>query len=143
MTTLRPSVVVRPADLDVHFPGILGLYRAHGWSHANDPTRLRTAVESSSFSVVALGDDGVVGFARCLSDDAFAVYIADILVSPERQRTGIGRELVAAIMERYPLERYHHQVLVAERGVEGFYRKLGLVPVAAFGLTAFIRARPG
>jgi hypothetical protein len=32
-------------------------------------------------------------------------------------------------------------VLIAERGAEGFYRRLGLVPVSAYGLTAFIRAK--
>jgi hypothetical protein len=46
-----------------------------------------------------------------------------------------------AILERYPIDRYHHQVLIAERGAEGFYRRLGLMPVGAFGLTAFIRTR--
>ena len=76
-----------------------------------------------------------------MSDEAFAVYIADVLVAPERQRQGIGRSLVEAILDHYPLERFHHQVLVAERGAEGFYRRLGLVPVGAYGLTAFIRAK--
>lgn len=124
-----------------HFPGIIGLYRAHGWTHASDPERLRTAIEASSHSVVALEEDRVVGFARAMSDEAFAVYIADILVAPDRQRAGIGRALAEAIMEHYPMDRFHHQVLVAERGAEGFYRKLGLVPVTSYGLTAFIRAR--
>ncbi len=123
------------------FPGIIALYRAHGWTHASDPERLRTAIETSSFSVVAVEDERVVGFARAMSDEAFAVYIADILVAPERQRRGIGRTLAEAILDHYPIDRFHHQVLVAERGAEGFYRKLGLVPVTSYGLTAFIRAR--
>jgi GNAT superfamily N-acetyltransferase len=134
-------VVIRQAMLAEHFDGIIALYRAHGWTHASDPQRLRTAVESSSYSVVALDDEQVVGFARALSDEAFAVYIADILVRPDRQRQGIGRTLAEAILEHYPVERFHHQVLVAERGAEGFYRKLGMVPVTSYGLTAFIRSR--
>ena len=133
-------MVIREADVPEHFLGILGLYRAHGWTHAGDPDRLRTAIEAS-FSVVALEEERVVGFARAMSDDAFAVYIADILVSPDRQRQGIGRTLAEAILDHYPVERFHHQVLVAERGAEGFYRKLGLVPVTSYGLTAFIRTR--
>lgn len=141
MTTTRPPVVIREADVPDHFLGILGLYRAHGWTHAGDPDRLRTAIEASSFSVVALEEERVVGFARAMSDDAFAVYIADILVSPDRQRQGIGRTLAEAILDHYPIEHFHHQVLVAERGAEGFYRKLGLVPVTSYGLTAFIRTR--
>ena len=37
------------------------------------------------------------GFARAMSDEAFAVYIADILVAPERQREGIGRSLAEGL----------------------------------------------
>ncbi len=141
MTTMRQDVSIRPAELADHFLGIIDLYRAHGWTHASDPARLRRAIECSSLAVVALDpDERVVGFARAMSDEAFAVYIADILVAPERQREGIGTRLAEAILDHYPLERFHHQVLVAERGAEGFYRKVGLVPVNSFGLTAFIRS---
>jgi ribosomal protein S18 acetylase RimI-like enzyme len=101
-------------------------------------------VECSSFKVVATDADGtIVGFARAMSDEAFAVYIADILVAPERQREGIGRSLTAAIQDHYPLATFHHQVLIAERGVDGFYRRLGMTPISAFGLTAFIRTASG
>jgi GNAT superfamily N-acetyltransferase len=133
--------VIRQPILPEHFAEIVGLYEAHGWTHAGDPDRLRRAIEASSYSVVALEEERVVGFARAMSDEAFAVYIADILLAPDRQRQGIGRTLAEAIMDHYPIDRFHHQVLVAERGAEGFYRKLGMVPVASYGLTAFIRAR--
>ncbi|MEW6582439.1 MAG: GNAT family N-acetyltransferase [Actinomycetota bacterium] len=142
MTTLRPPATIRPADVGRDFPAILGLYKAHGWTHASDPTRLRIAVESSSLSIVAVDDEGaVIGFARAMSDQAFAVYIADVLVAPDHQRRGVGRALMQAILDHYPPARFHHQVLMAERGAEGFYESLGLTPVGAYGLTAFIRSR--
>jgi len=141
MATLRPRVAVVPAEPERHFEGILALYRAHGWIHATDPDRLRTAIACSSASLVALDEDDVVGYARALSDEAFAVYIADILVRPDMQRQGIGSALFDALLEMYPIDVYHHQVLVSERGAEGFYRRHGLSPVSAFGLTAFIRSR--
>lgn len=134
-------MAVSGADPDRHFDGILALYRAHGWIHAAHPDRLRTAIVSSSASLVALEDDAVVGYARALSDEAFAVYIADILVRPDRQRLGIGSALFTALLELYPIDVYHHQVLVSERGAEGFYRRHGLTAVSAYGLTAFIRSR--
>lgn len=140
MATTRPPVVIREADIGEHFLEIIGLYEAHDWTHARDPARLRTAIEHSSFAVVAMEEERVVGFARAMSDEAFAVYIADILVSPDRQRQGIGRTLAQAILDHYPMATFHHQVLVAERGAEGFYRRLGMVPVTSYGLTAFIRA---
>jgi GNAT superfamily N-acetyltransferase len=142
VTTLRPSVTIRTADVGRDFLPIIGLYRAHGWTHASDPTRLRLAIESSSLSIVAVtGDDDVVGFARAMSDEAFAVYIADVLVAPDSQRQGIGRALMQGILDHYPTGRFHHQVLVAEKGAEGFYQSLGLTPVSTYGLTAFIRSR--
>jgi GNAT superfamily N-acetyltransferase len=141
MTTVRPPITIVEADLERHFDDIVEIYRANDWSHAQDPDRLRTAIECSSYSVVATEGEQAVGFARAMSDGAFAVYIADILVLPLSQRQGIGRRLVRALLDRYPMERFHHQVLVAERGAEGFYRRLGLVPVGSFGLTAFIRTR--
>ena len=141
MATTRPPALIREADVAAHFLGIIGLYQAHDWTHARDPVRLRRAIEHSSYAVVAMEEDRVVGFARAMSDEAFAVYIADILVSPDRQRQGIGRKLAEAILDHYPMDTFHHQVLVAERGAEGFYRRLGMVPVTSYGLTAFIRTR--
>ncbi len=120
---------------------MVAVYRSNGWTHANDPERLHRAIEHSSFNVVAVAGDRVVGFARTLSDEAFAVYIADILVVPDRQGEGIGREITQALLDHYPIDRLHHQVLVAERGAEGFYTRLGMRPVGTFGLTAFIRTR--
>ncbi len=120
---------------------MVAVYRSNGWTHANDPERLRRAIQHSSYNVVAVVGDRVVGYARTLSDEAFAVYIADILVAPDRQGEGIGREITQALLDHYPIDRLHHQVLVAERGAEGFYTRLGMRPVGTFGLTAFIRTR--
>ena len=141
MATTRPAITIDECDPDEHFDGVLAVYRANDWSHANAPERLLRAIERSSYAVVALEEGRVVGFARAMSDDAFAVYIADILVVPELQRRGIGRRLLEAILDHYPMETFHHQVLIAERGADGFYRRVGLMPVGGYGLTAFIRSR--
>ncbi|MCB0881461.1 MAG: GNAT family N-acetyltransferase [Thermoleophilia bacterium] len=141
MTAPRPDATIRPYDAARDFAAVTELYRANGWSHANDPARLRTAIEHSSYAVVAESRGELVGFARTLSDEAFAVYIADILVAPPWQGHGIGRRITQALLDHYPIERLHHQVLVAEPGAEGFYRRLGMKPVSQFGLTAFIRTR--
>jgi len=141
VATLRAPAAIVEADLERDFGAILGLYRAHGWVHAADPARLRNAIAHSSLSTVAVADGEVVGYARALSDGEFAVYIADILVRPDHQRRGIGSALFTDLLARFPTDRFHHQVLMSERGAEGFYRKHGLMPVTTFGLTAFIRTR--
>ena len=137
-----PAITFREVVLDDDFSGILDLYRAHNWTHARSPERLKVAIAASSFAVVAVTGDGtVIGFARAMSDEAFAVYIADILVAPEWQRRGIGRRITRTLLDRYPLDTFHHQVLIAEPGAEGFYRRLGMAPVSLYGLTAFIRTQ--
>jgi len=123
------------------FDGILAVYAANRWSHAREPERLRIAVERADLALVAVQDGEVVGFVRTMSDGAFAVYIADILVMPDVQRQGIGSQLLQAVLDHYPMKTFHHQVLIAERDADGFYRRMGLSAVGAFGLTAFIRTR--
>jgi GNAT superfamily N-acetyltransferase len=141
VATLRARVAIRPCDLARDFVQVVRIYRANDWTHAHDPPRLRTAIERSDLAIVAVQGEEVIGFARAMSDGAFAVYIADILVLPDHQRQGVGRRLLQALLDHYPLDTFHHQVLVAERGAEGFYRRHGMVPVSTYGLTAFIRAR--
>ena len=141
MTTTGARTEIRQADPATDFPGILGVYAGNKWSHARAPERLRIAVERADLALVAVQDDEVVGFVRTMSDGAFAVYIADILVLPKHQGQGIGRNLLAAVLDHYPLETFHHQVLIAERDAEGFYRRMGMTAVGAFGLTAFIRTK--
>ena len=60
-------------------------------------------------------------------DDVSICYVQDILVRPGAQRTGVGRALMTAL-----LERYHHvmqQVLITDDGAaqQAFYRSLGFV----------------
>ena len=141
MTTTGARTEIRQADPATDFPGILAVYAGPKWSPARDPERLRTAVERADLALVAVQDDQVVGFVRTMSDGAFAVYIADILVLPDHQGQGIGRSLLAGVLDHYPLETFHHQVLIAERDADGFYRRMGMSAVGSFGLTAFIRTK--
>jgi ribosomal protein S18 acetylase RimI-like enzyme len=141
LTTLGSATTVREADPDQDFDAILAVYRANRWSHARHPDRLMIALQRADLALVAEVDGEIVGFVRTMSDGAFAVYIADILVLPDHQRRGVGSDLLRAVLTHYPMSTYHHQVLIAERDADGFYRRMGLSAVGAFGLTAFIRTR--
>ncbi|MSO44375.1 MAG: N-acetyltransferase [Thermoleophilia bacterium] len=141
MTTLRARTEIRAAGMAADFEGILAVYAANNWSHAREPGRLRIALDRADLALVAVTDDEIVGFIRTMSDGAFAVYIADILVVPEFHRQGIGSRLLCAALDHYPLTTFHHQVLIAEHDADGFYRRMGLSAVGTLGLTAFIRTR--
>ena len=47
-------------------------------------------------------DGAMVGFARAISDGVALAYLADVFVLPEHRGRGLGRALVAALVEDGP-----------------------------------------
>src|SRR5437867_1837369 len=66
---------------------------------------------------------GLVGLGNALSDGNLVVYYPHMLVLPEFQGRGIGRELMKRLMKRY--RGFHQHILVAEAEAVSFYRKCG------------------
>jgi len=126
-TQNTPSSSVRIASTEtVDREALCDLYTAVGWSiYTADPDRLSAAIEGSSFVVVALDEDRLIGLARAISDDATVAYIQDILVQPSHQGQGLGRRLVQAILDRYSHVR--QKILLTDDRPEQlqFYASLG------------------
>jgi GNAT superfamily N-acetyltransferase len=69
--------------------------------------------------------------ARVISDGAYIAYIADVLVLPEYQGRGIGRELMNRVMlyikgNAVAGEKVYVN-LMAAKGKEGFYKRFGFI----------------
>lgn len=65
----------------------------------------------------------IVGVGRALADGVDTSYICDIAVLPEYQGTGLGKQIVARLVE---LSRGHKKIILyAVPGKEPFYRKFG------------------
>jgi GNAT superfamily N-acetyltransferase len=123
---------------------LLRLYSSVGWSaYTADPATLGSAVRGSSYLVAAREDDGrLVGLARVVSDDATVCYLQDLLVDPARQRSGIGRRLVQAVLDRYAHVRQKVLLTDDEPVQRAFYEALGYCEVRDHGngsLRAFVR----
>src|SRR5215212_7158577 len=59
------------------------------------------AALEASWNVTARTSDGrLVGLARVLDDGLLYASVWDVLVAPERQRHGIGRALLEAVLEQ-------------------------------------------
>lgn len=69
----------------------------------------------------------IVAAGRALSDGADCSYICDVAVLPEYQGRGLGREIVSRLVA----DSHGHKkiILYAVPGKEGFYRKLGFLPL--------------
>ena len=100
---------------------VLSLYRAQDWW----PERTReqvSAVLSGSPAVGAWHGDRLVGFARAVTDGVLRAYIEDVLVAPRWRGAGVGRALVAGILDRLPVPVVS---LFCEPDLAGYYETTG------------------
>ena len=84
--------------------------------------RIRRAFVNSSLVCFAFDDNRLIGASRAITDGEYHGFIYDVVVLPEYQQHGIGRHMVNELLARLPVWRV---MLVADSGVQGFYRKLG------------------
>lgn len=88
------------------------------------PEFLQTVFGNSRFKFFVSDETGrLVAAGRALADGADCSYICDVAVLPQHQGSGLGREMVARLVEA---SRGHRKIILySVAGKEGFYRKLG------------------
>lgn len=86
------------------------------------------ALMNSLYTVIAVKDSQTVGMGR-LTGDGMYYMIVDIVVQPNYQKQGIGTKIVNMIIEfvdkETPIGGRSSIQLIAEKGKETFYEKLG------------------
>ena len=136
------DLVVEPVT-HVDVDALLGLYDAVGWSsYTRTPQVLEAAVAGSSYVVTARRDGRLVGLARAVSDDATICYLQDVLVLPTEHRSGVGRALVGAVLDRYRSVRQKVLLTDDEPAQRAFYESLGYAEIGDYAggtLRAFVR----
>jgi len=102
---------------------VIALYQANHWSSAEKPEQLLPALQNSHSLVTARLDGVLVGLANAISDGYLVVYYPHMLVHPDYQRMGIGRQIMQAMQACY--EGFHQQMLTADGDAVKFYQSLG------------------
>ncbi len=98
------------------------LYHAAPLGNKN-PAGLRTAFTNSMFKCFVYDDGRLVGVGRALADGVDCSYICDVALLPSHQGIGLGRQIVAKLVE---LSRGHKKIILySVPGKESFYKKLG------------------
>ena len=69
-----------------------------------------------------------VGFARAVSDGATFAWIADVFVLEAHRGNGLGRMLVAAVLD-HPQVRGARSILLATADAHGLYGSYGFEPL--------------
>lgn len=101
---------------------LTALYRAAPLGNKN-AVDVKTAFSNSRFRCLVYDGGRLVGVGRALSDGVDCSYICDVAVLPSHQGTGLGKEIVARLVD---LSRGHKKIILyAVPGKEPFYRKLG------------------
>lgn len=108
---------------------LLALYQSLGWLQHRYPERVARALAASSRVVTAWDGDRLVGMVRIVTDGEFCLYLPEILLYPEYQGQGHGRELMRLVLEGY--DEVQNTVLLADTGNEEFYRRFGFRTVEA------------
>ena len=121
---------------------VLDLYRSVGWSAYYDhPDTLRKAFEKSLWILAAWKGSRLVGLLRVVGDGETVVFLQDILVHPSCQRQGIGRRLVAGMLQRYAHVRQLHLHTDDVPSTTEFYKAVGFTPLEEIHGKAFTRLR--
>lgn len=106
------------------------LRRSVGWK-ALDVEQARRGLDNSMLVIVARRDGQAIGSARVIGDGGYMYLIADVMVRPDCQGLGVGKAMLVRINEW--LEdlgkdgRCVMANLMATKGNEGFYEKLGFI----------------
>src|SRR5262245_36327406 len=87
-----------------------------------EPTILRQAFTNSGVRCFAWMDDELIGAGRAITDGIRWAAIFDVVVLPEYQNKGIGRQIMAYLMAHSGAENV---LLHSAPGKEGYYSKLG------------------
>jgi GNAT superfamily N-acetyltransferase len=108
---------------------VIDIYRANAWSSADKPLALMAALRNSHSLVTARIGGKLVGLGNAISDGHLVVYFPHMLVHPSFQRRGVGKRMMACMLERYA--GFHQQMLTADGDAVQFYESLGFARAGA------------
>ena len=99
------------------------LFLSVDWSSGHFPEKLVVAMQNFKTVYSAWDDDKLVGMICAMDDGVMNAYVHYLLVRPEYQGKGVGKQLVQAVKEHY--KDYLRIVVVAYNDEVGFYENCG------------------
>jgi len=102
------------------------LREAVGWWDVAEAAA-EAALGNALFSVVAIEKGELVGLGRVVGDGGLYFYIQDLIIDPEFQEKGFGKQVMGALMAfiRTKAKSGAFIGLMAAKGLEGYYEPFG------------------
>lgn len=118
-------VVVPHAGRPIPPPDVLALYRGQGWWPERTVEQV-ARVLSTAPAAGAWREDGLVGFARAVTDGVLRAYVEDVVVTAEMRGAGVGRALVSCLLDQ--LDSIPVVTLFCARDLVPYYEASGFRP---------------
>jgi len=92
------------------------------WKDYHGPAGRSNYIKALESSITYIACEGnlVCGYVRCREDDAFGVYVYDLLVRKEYRGKQIGKSLMERVCQDFP-----DQPVYVMSDVDPYYEKLG------------------
>jgi len=105
----------------------LVLIESTGWEGIAEKghDKLHEAISKSWSMICAYEGNRLVGSGRILSDGVYQALICDLIVLPEYQGKGIGREILIRLLKKCKENNILMVSLFAAKDKGGYYRKFG------------------
>ena len=115
------SISTDPEKVDL---GAVHAYLSESyWAHGIPLAVLQRAISASLCFGLYRGHEQV-GFARVVTDHATFAYLCDVYVLPEYQGRGLGKWLIACVMEHPSLQGLR-RIMLRTRDAHGLYAPFG------------------
>jgi ribosomal protein S18 acetylase RimI-like enzyme len=121
------------------------LFGSTGWNeeYGLSSDEIFHAIENSWYMVSAYDEGRLVGYGRVLSDGKLHALITEMIVLPEYQGRGIGREVLKYLTDICQSHKIRDIQLFSAKGKAGFYEKFGFSRRSEAGPGMEIKYKPG
>lgn len=110
---------------DVDLAQLQRLFRLSAfWAADRQQDEMKVAIANSHPVITVWEQDHQIGFARATSDGIYRAVIWDVVIHPEYQGVGLGRQLLDTLLKHPHLSRVEKIYLMTSQK-QGFYQHLG------------------
>ena len=127
--TLNNTMNIKYEERNIKLEEYKLLRHAVGWWDTDD-SATQKALDNSLYSIAAVSDGKIVGMGRVIGDDGLYYYVQDLIVHPDYQSKGIGREIMSRLLNYINTNAKKGAFigLMAAKGLKGYYQKFGFTP---------------
>ncbi|PLX15706.1 MAG: GNAT family N-acetyltransferase [Marinilabiliales bacterium] len=103
------------------------LFETTGWNTKYELSKeeLYFALKNSWYTISVYDKEQLIGFGRIICDGIVHALILDVIILPERQGEGIGKEVMDKLVSQCKKYKIRDIQLFSAKDKAGFYEKLG------------------